>query len=199
MTLLNPVPRACYACAVALCLLAGAAPAAPVRYDIDPSHTYPSFEADHFGGLSVWRGKFNQTAGQVVLDRVAGTGALDVVVETDSVDFGLPQMNAVAKGQTLFDVERFPQARFRGQLEGFANGAPSRAIGEFTLHGVTKPLTMEIRQFKCMPHPLFKREVCGADVFATLQRDEFGIDWGKRNGFGMAVTLRIQVEALAAE
>jgi len=184
---------------MALWLLAGAAAAAPVRYDIDPSHTYPSFEADHLGGLSVWRGKFNQTAGQVVLDREAGTGALDVVVETDSIDFGLPQMNAVAKGQTLFDVERFPQARFRGQLEGFANGAPSRAVGEFTLHGVTKPLTMEIRQFKCMPHPLFRREVCGADVLATLQRDDYGIDWGKRNGFGMAVTLRIQVEALAAD
>jgi len=184
---------------MALWLLAGAAAAAPVRYDIDPSHTYPSFEADHLGGLSVWRGKFNQTAGQVVLDREAGTGALDVVVETDSIDFGLPQMNAVAKGQTLFDVERFPQARFRGQLEGFANGAPSRAVGEFTLHGVTKPLTMEIRQFKCVPHPLFRREVCGADVLATLQRDDYGIDWGKRNGFGMAVTLRIQVEALAAD
>jgi len=192
-------PRTAPAWGMALWLLAGAAAAAPVRYDIDPSHTYPSFEADHFGGLSVWRGKFKQTAGQVVLDRVGGTGALDVVVETDSIDFGLPQMNAVAKGQTLFDVERFPQARFRGQLEGFVNGAPSRAVGELTLHGVTKPLTMEIRQFKCMPHPLFRREVCGADVLATLQRDDYGIDWGKRNGFGMAVTLRIQVEALAAD
>lgn len=199
MSLFDPLPRAPQAVGMVVCLLAGAASAAPVRYDIDPTHTYPSFEADHFGGLSVWRGKFNQTAGQVVLDRAAGTGALDVVVETDSIDFGLPQMNAVAKGQTLFDVEHFPQARFRGQLEGFANGAPSRAVGELTLHGVTKPLTMEIRQFKCMPHPLFKREVCGADALATLQRDDFGIDWGQRNGFGMAVTLRIQVEALAAE
>lgn len=178
---------------------ATAALAAPVRYDIDPNHTYPSFEADHLGGLSVWRGKFNKSAGQIVLDKAAGTGGLDVVVEMDSLDFGLDQMNAVARGQDIFDVERFPQARFRGQLEGFAEGAPSRAVGEFTLHGVTQPLTLEIRQFKCMPHPLFKRELCGADAFATFQRDAFGIDAGKRFGFRMDVILRIQVEAVAAE
>ena len=174
-----------------------AARAAPVTYEIDPQHTYPSFEADHLGGVSVWRGKFDKTAGQVVMDREAGTGGLDIVVEMDSVDFGLAQMNAVAKGQEIFDVERFPQARFRGQLEGFQDGAPTRAVGELTLHGVTKPLTLEIRSFKCVPHPLFKRELCGADAYATLQRDQFGLDAGKSFGFRMEVGLRIQVEGLA--
>jgi polyisoprenoid-binding protein YceI len=173
------------------------AQAAPVTYEIDPQHTYPSFEADHLNGVSVWRGKFRKTAGQVVMDREAGHGGLDIVVEMDSIDFGLAQMNAVAKGQEIFDVERFPQARFRGQLEGFANGAPTRAVGELTLHGVTRPLTLEIRTFKCVPHPLFKRELCGADAYGTLQRDQFGIEAGRNFGFRMEVGLRIQVEALA--
>ncbi len=176
-----------------------AAGAAPVRYDIDPAHTYPSFEADHLGGLSVWRGKFTRTSGQVVMDRAAGTGGVDIVVETDSVDFGLAQMNAAARGPDILDVERHPFARFRGQLEAFVDGAPTRAAGELTLHGVTRPLVLEIRQFKCMPHPLFKRELCGADAFATFRRDEFGIDTGLRLGFRMEVTLRIQVEALARD
>ena len=173
------------------------AQAAPVTYEIDPQHTYPSFEADHLGGVSVWRGKFGKSAGQVVMDREAGHGGLDIVVEMDSVDFGLAQMNAVARGQEIFDVERFPQARFRGQLEGFANGAPTRAVGELTLHGVTRPLTLEIKSFKCVPHPLFKRELCGADAYGTLQRDQFGLEAGKNFGFRMDVGLRIQVEALA--
>ena len=43
--------------------VAAAAFAAPVTYNVDPEHTYPSFEADHFGGMSVWRGKFNQNNG----------------------------------------------------------------------------------------------------------------------------------------
>ena len=148
--------------------------------------------------MSVWRGKFNKTAGKVVLDRAAGNGAFDIVVEVDSVDFGQAQLNDVAKGQQLFDVERYPQARYRGQLEAFVDGAPTRAVGEFTLHGVTRPLTLEIRQFKCMPHPLFKREFCGADAYASFQRDDFGLDWGRNYGFRMQVDLRIQVEAVAA-
>jgi polyisoprenoid-binding protein YceI len=193
-----PLLRA--ACAAALTAgFAATAAAAPVAYEIDPTHTYPSFEADHLGGLSVWRGKFNKTAGKVVLDKAAGTGGVDVVIDMDSVDFGLEQMNAAARGQDLFDVARFPDARFRGTLQDFANGAPTKAVGEFTLHGVTRPLTLEIRQFKCMPHPLFKREMCGADAHATFQRDAFGLDAGKAYGFRMDVALRIQVEALAAE
>jgi polyisoprenoid-binding protein YceI len=61
-----------------LCIAAGAACAAPVSYQIDPSHTFPSFEADHMGGVSVWRGKFNKSSGKVVLDKAAGTGSLEV-------------------------------------------------------------------------------------------------------------------------
>jgi polyisoprenoid-binding protein YceI len=189
-------------CGLAAGLIATAAAgahAASVTYEIDPSHTYPSFEADHLGGLSIWRGKFTKTSGQIVLDKAAGHGGIDVVIDVDSIDFGLRQMNAAAKGADMFDVERFPVARFRGRLEGFEGGAPTRAVGEFTLHGVTKPLTLEIRQFKCMPHPLFRRELCGADAIGTFRRDDFGIDKGKSLGFRMDVTLRIQVEAVAAE
>lgn len=189
----------CLLATAAFALAAGTATAAPVTYQVDPTHTFPSFEADHLGGLSVWRGKFNKTAGQIVLDKAAGTGGVDVVIEVDSVDFGLEQMNAAARGQDLFDVARHPHARFRGTLQGFANGAPTQVVGEFTLRGVTKPMTLEIRKFKCMPHPLFKRELCGADAHATFQRDAFGMDAGKAYGFDMAVHLRIQVEALAAE
>lgn len=184
---------------LALALAAGSATAAPVNYEIDPTHTYPSFEADHLGGLSVWRGKFNKTAGKIVLDKAAGNGGVDLVVEMDSVDFGLEQMNAAARGQDLFDVAKHPHARFRGTLQDFANGAPGKLVGELTLRGVTRPLTLEIRQFKCMPHPLFKRELCGADAHGSFQRDAFGIDAGKAYGFRMDVGLRIQVEALAAE
>ena len=194
MTTYSPVRTALVGLAVAA---SGAALAAPVTYELDPTHTYPSFEADHLGGLSVWRGKFNKTAGQVVMDREAGTGAIDLVVEIDSIDFGLEQMNAAARGQSLFDAERFPQARYRGQLAGFTDGRPTRVDGELTLKGITRPLTLEIRRFKCMPHPLFKRELCGADAHAEFQRDAFGIDAGKAYGFDMAVQLRVQVEALA--
>lgn len=183
----------------ALGLAAFVANAAPVAYRIDPDHTFPSFEADHMGGLSVWRGKFNRTTGDVVLDEAKGTGTLDIVIDIDSIDFGHDAMNAHAKAADFFDVAQYPQATFTGKLEGFKQGKPTRATGTLTLRGVTRPVVLKIGSFKCMPHPMLKREVCGADVFGTLQRDEFGISAGKDYGFDMSVALRIQVEAIAAE
>ena len=64
---------------------------------------------------------------------------------------------------------------------------------------MTRPVALKVNSFKCVPHPMLKRELCGADVVGTFNRDEFGIDAGKAYGFRMDVTLRIQVEGLAAE
>ena len=72
--------------AIAAAVLAtSSAVAAPVKYTIDPNHTYPSLETDHFGGLSTWRGKFNKTSGSIVLDAQAGSGTVDVTVDTTSI------------------------------------------------------------------------------------------------------------------
>lgn len=181
----------------ALLLASGPCAADPVRYDIDPEHTFPSFEADHLGGLSVWRGKFNHSSGSITLDKDAGTGTVDVVVDVSSIDFGHDALNAHAIDAEFFDARQYPDARYHGQLEDFVDGKPTRVAGELTLHGVTRPVVLEVKRFKCMPHPMLKREVCGADVLATIQRDAFGIDAGKDYGFDMTVTLRIQIEAIA--
>jgi polyisoprenoid-binding protein YceI len=172
--------------------------ATPVTYVVDPDHTYPSFEADHMGGLSVWRGKFNQSQGKIVLDRAKQTGRVDITVDMASVDFGQDKLNAYAQGKALFDVAHYPQAVYHGQLAGFRDGKPTRVDGTLSLHGISQPLTLAIEQFKCMPHPLYKREVCGADALAHFQRDRFGMAGGKDYGFNMQVTLRIQVEAIQA-
>jgi polyisoprenoid-binding protein YceI len=180
-------------------LFCASAGAAPVTYNVDPMHTYPSFEADHLSGLSVWRGKFDKTSGKVILDKTASTGTVDIVVDAASVDYGLGVMNEKAKSAELFDVAKYPQATYKGKLGGFVNGAPTKIVGDLTLHGVTKPVELKILSFKCMPHPMFKRELCGADALTVIKRDDFGMDAGKSYGFSMDVTLRIQVEAIAAE
>jgi polyisoprenoid-binding protein YceI len=182
-----------------MALSLSAAHAAPVTYTLDPTHTFPSFEADHMGGISVWRGKFNQNSGKVVLDKAARTGELDVTIDVNSIDFGLDAMNDKARSVELFDTAKYPTASYKGKLVNWVKGAPTQVKGELTLHGVTKPLTLKLNSFKCMPHPMLKREFCGADAQATLQRDDYGIAAGKDWGFKMAVTLRIQVEAVADE
>ena len=165
------------------------------HYTIDPAHTYPSFEADHMG-ISVWRGKLDKSSGGVNLDTAAGTGDVDVVIDLASIDFGLDALNTWAKGAEFFDVAKYPTATYTGKLEGFVHGAPTRVVGTLTLHGITQPVALTIDLFKCIPHPIFKRELCGADATGTFDRSAFGLNAGKDYGFKMDVPLRIQVEAL---
>ena len=164
-------------------------------YKVDSGHTFPSFEADHFGGLSNWRGKFDKTDGTIVLDRANKTGTVDINIDAGSLDFGHSKLNEHAKGPDMFDVAKYPTANYKGKLV-FKGDVPTSVDGELTLHGVTKPVTLHINQFKCMPHPMLKREVCGADASATGNRADFGVDYGVKMGFKPEVELAIQVEAV---
>ena len=177
-------------------LLTVAADAAPVTYDLDPSHTYPSFEADHFGGLSTWRGKFNQSRGVVVLDREARTGTVEVTVDIKSVDFGHDEMNQHAVAPDIFDAAKYPTATFKGKFTKFDGDRPEEATGDLTLRGVTRQVKMDIDDFKCIDHPMVKREVCGADVSTAFSRKDFGLNFGLDKGFKPEVELKIQVEAV---
>lgn len=184
--------------ATAASLFSAGVLAAPVTYILDPDHTHPSFEADHFGGLSVWRGKFNTTSGKVVFDKDAKAGTIDVTVDVASIDFGMPKLNEHSRSNEIFDVAKFPTATFTGKFTRFNGSAPAEAQGTFTLHGVSKPLTLSINQFKCMTHPVKKVEVCGADASATLDRSDYGVNFGQAYGFNQTVKLQIQVEGSPA-
>jgi polyisoprenoid-binding protein YceI len=175
-----------------------AAWAAPVTYVLDPKHTYPSFAADHMGGLSVWRGKFTDTSGQVVYDKDAKTGTIDVTVNMSSVDFGNAKLDEHAKSPEIFDAAKFPTATYKGKFTQWNGNVPTEAQGTFTLHGVSKPLTLKIDSFLCKPNPMTKKEVCGADASATFNRDDYGVDFGAKYGFQMWVKLDIQVEGSPA-
>ena len=166
-------------------------------YNVEPSHTYPSFEADHMG-ISFWRGKFTKTSGTITLDRAAKTGTIDITIDANSVDFGHTTMNEHARGKNLFNTEQFPTARYVAKTIKYDGDKPVSAEGTFTLLGVSKPLTLTIEKFKCIAHPFFKREVCGANASATFSRADFGMTYGLPM-FSPEVKLAIQVEALKAD
>ncbi len=175
-------------------LAASLAQAAPTTYVIDPAHTYPSFEADHMG-MSFWRGKLTKNAGSIVYDKATGAGSVEVQMDLASIDFGLEAMNGWAKGEQFFNVAKNPGASFKGRFDS----APGKLVGELTLNGHTKPVTLTINQVKCTAHPMFKRDWCGADASGSFNREDFGLVAGKDWGFKMDVGLRIQVEAVAKE
>jgi polyisoprenoid-binding protein YceI len=187
MRLLRLVPAA-LAAGIAL-----PASAAVDHYTVDPNHTYPSFKAPH-KGISFWRGKFNKTSGTVTLDRAAKTGTVDIAIDPSSIDFGHDKMNEHAMSDEFFDVAKYPTITYSGKI-AFAGDAPQKVDGNLTLHGVTRPVTLQFGSFKCIQHPVLKREVCGADVSAAFNRADFGMT-KSAEGDGGLVEIQIQVEAL---
>ena len=95
--------------AVVTLIAAGGALAAPVTYQVDPHHTFPSFEADHMG-ISVWRGKLNKSSGTVKFDKATGSGSIDIAVDLSSIDFGHDPLNAWARS-AQFSTSRSTRRR----------------------------------------------------------------------------------------
>ena len=184
---------------VSLALVSGVVLAAPAVYNIDPTHTFPSFEADHMGGMSIWRGKFDKTSGTVQLDLAAKSGSIDITIDASSIDFGMSKLSDHVKSDQMLDVAKFPTATYKGKLTKFKGDVPTEVDGELTLHGVTKPVKLTINSFMCKVHPMLKKEFCGADASATINRADFGVGFGQQMGFKMDVKLAIQVEAVKAD
>jgi len=170
----------------------------PVRYVFDSSHTFPSFEADHFGGMSVWRGKVNHTEGEAVIDREAGTGTITATMDMTTIDFGHERMNQEAY-EKILHVAEFPTATYDGRLVDFENGSPTRIEGTLTLHGVSKPVDLAVTSFLCKPHWATKIERCGAAATAMINRADFGLIRDLNLGFFPEVTLLISVEGVRQE
>jgi polyisoprenoid-binding protein YceI len=165
--------------------------AGAATYTIDPLHTYPSLEMPHMG-LSIWRGKFDKTSGTVIYDAAAKTGSVDIAVATSSIDFGLADMHDVAIKPDWLDVEKYPTMTYKGTLR-FDGDRPVAIDGQLTLRGVTKPLALKINSFKCIQHPYYKKEVCGADAEGDVDRAQFGMTQYTDDGAGI-IHMRIQVE-----
>jgi polyisoprenoid-binding protein YceI len=183
--------------------IGGLASASPVTYTIDPNHTHPEFEADHLGGVSIWRGLFKRTSGTIILDAATQTGTLDVAVDVASVEFGNDKLNEEAVSSIappIFEAQKYPTAHYKGTLGGFIGGSPTAVAGFLTLHGITKPVALQINSFKCVVDlPATQKHVCGADAVGTFNRADFGITVGQRYGFKMDVTVHIQVEAFRVQ
>lgn len=179
--------------ALAASLVSGAASAA--TYEIETHHTYPSLEMSHMG-ISIWRGKFNKSSGTVTYDARAKTGSVDIKTETASIDFGHDEMNKHSIAEDWLNAAQFPTLEYKGKLVFKGKGAdPTEVDGQLTMRGVTKPLKLKIKSFKCIDHPFYKKEVCGADAEGTLDRADYGMTQYADNGMGK-ILIRIQVEAI---
>jgi polyisoprenoid-binding protein YceI len=162
-------------------------------YTIDPRHTFPSFEVSHLG-FSIQRGRFNSSAGKITLDTAAQSGSIAVNIDAASIDTGLAELEKHIQSEEFFDVAKYPTITFTSKNLKFDGDKLVGANGDFTLHGVTRPVNLQIDHFRCAPHPMNKKPTCGANATTTIKRSEFGIA-RYVPAVGDEVKIAIQVEA----
>ena len=106
---------------------------------------------------------------------------MQVVIDTAAVSTGLAVLDARVRLGDLLAVAAHPQACFVAERFDFAaDGGVAAVTGEYTLlRGQGRPLRLVAQRFRCYLNPLLRREVCGDDFDADLQRSDFGISFGQ--------------------
>jgi polyisoprenoid-binding protein YceI len=182
------------AAAVVLAVASASALAAPETYQVDGSHTFPRFSYSHFG-LSTQASQFNITTGTVTLDQEAKTGAVDIVIDTRSVDTGSATFNEHIQAEDFLDTAKYPTATFKSTNVVFEGDKPKTIEGDLTIKGVTKPVTLKVNHFTTMTHPMLKKDAIGANASTVIKRSEFNAGKYAPN-VGDEVTITIAIEAI---
>jgi polyisoprenoid-binding protein YceI len=181
--------------AAALTTAATLGHAQSASYAIDPTHTFATFEALHFG-TSTNRGRFAKNSGSVQLDRAAKAGKVELTLDMSGIVTGVAPFDKHLQSADFFDVANFPTATFVGDKFVFNGNQVSEVSGQLTLRGKTAPVTLKAIRFNCYDHPMLKREVCGGDFETTIKRSQWGVNWGLSMGVADDTRLAIQVEAV---
>lgn len=168
--------------------------AAPETYRIEPTHTLPRFEYSHLG-YSIQLSRFDSTSGTIVIDRAAKTGSVDVTIDAKSVNTGSSVFNGHIQGEDFLDTAKYPTITYKSNKVKFEEDKIVAVEGELTMKGVTRPVTLTVNSFLCMPHPMMKKDACGATATAKVKRTDFNM--GKNAPYvSDEVTLTIPVEAI---
>jgi len=164
---------------------------------IDPVHSSIGFSVRHLM-VSKVRGTFQNFSGAIVVAE-DGTPSVTAEIAVDSINTNNEQRDAHVKAADFFDVENHPTATFRSTGVR-ADGDNYAVDGEFTLKGITKPVTLNL-EFNGVNPGMGHGEVAGFEASVVLNRKDFGIDIDvplETGGtvVGDKVTITLEIEAL---
>jgi len=164
-----------YVALAGLLATAGTAAAAPVTYTLDPGHTMVLFSWNHFG-FSNPTADLNQVTGTLVYDEAAPTKAtVEVTLPLSGLDTFVPKLDEHLKSADFLDAAKFPTVTFKSTKVAAAGKGKFKVTGDLTVHGVTKPVTLDATLNKVGPHPMMKVQSIGFDATATIKRSDFGV------------------------
>ena len=176
-------------------LLATALSAQAADYTTEPTHTFARFEIGHFGA-SVNRARFDKQAGTIQYDAAAKTGRVELTIDINSISSGEADFDQHLKSADIFDAAKYPTAKFVGSKFVFQGNTLRAVEGQLTLKGQTHPVTLQARQFNCYVNPMLKRDVCGGDFEATIDRTLWGVTYGLPMVAPKEVRILATVEAI---
>lgn len=164
-----------YVALAGLLVTAGTAVAAPVTYKLDPGHTMVLFSWNHFG-FSNPTADLGQVDGTLVYDEAAPTKAtVEVTLPLAGLDTFVPKLDEHLKSADFLDAAKYPTVTFKSTKVTSAGKDKLKVTGDLTVHGVTKPVTLDVTVNKVGPHPMMKVQTAGFDATATIKRSDFGV------------------------
>jgi polyisoprenoid-binding protein YceI len=175
-----------FAAAAALALLIGVPalaqtgpskdPAAvqPGAYTVETRHARVLFSVSHFG-FSTWYGDFSDVKGTANLDPKNPAGNMvDVSFPTASVTTTNTVLDGELKDPSWMDAAKYPTISFKSTKVVFTGPGQADVTGDFTLHGVTKPVTLKVT-FQGAGMDMGKKYEAGFNATTTLKRSDFGV------------------------
>ena len=169
-------------------------------WSIDPSHSAIAFSVRHMV-VSKTRGRFTKWSGQLRFDAENPAGSsVEVIIDPASLDTADAQRDAHLRSPDFFDVEKYPSASFRSRNVEVAAGDRYRVTGDLTVHGVTKPVVLDVTYEGSGKDP-WGGERAGFVATTSIDRKDFGLEWNKAletGGLlvGDKVELTLEIEAV---
>ncbi|MCS5712069.1 YceI family protein [Candidatus Berkiella aquae] len=164
-----------------------------VEYKLDKSHTSVNWDISHFD-FSHYHGKW-EAEGKLVLDNEKPENSkVDAVIKVDEFITGNDKLNKHLKSADFFNTATYPKATFVSDKIEVQEGKIAKVHGNLTLHGVTKPVVLEVISQKIEKNPVSNKDTAGFRAKTKLKRSDFGIS-AFLPGLGDEVNLDIEVEA----
>ena len=161
---------------LAATLLAGSVPAFATTYTLDPNHTQVQFIWNHYGFTNL-TGQFGKIEGTLEFDAADPTkSSVSATIDLASVASNIKKLDEKLVTSDYFDVAKYPVATFKStRVEKGSTPDRLKVTGDLTLHGVTKPVTLDVDIVKVGTQPLRKGDAAGFDATASIERTDFGI------------------------
>ncbi len=193
---MNRIVRTARIAALALVAAPVLALGQAATWNIDGSHTRTGFSVKHLV-ISDVKGEFGTTEGKALIDeKDLAKSSVEVTIEAASVDTRDPKRDAHLKSADFFDVAKFPTITFKStKVEAGKDGALT-ITGDLTMHGVTKPVTLEGSLTPIIKDP-WGLERRGASFTGKLDRKAWGITWGKMTDVGAVVGDEVKLDIQA--